>query len=486
MLLLSVLKKAFGTRRRQVESDPGENHSEAAQKNYTAGVYFAQKGDLPRAISMFEKCLRDDPQHYLSHVGIGNIKIIEGEYDQSIAHFQKALELQPNSPALLINYSNALRLSGKLHEALPLAEFATRLTPNNPDYLTNLGLAHQDLGELDQAEACFHKAVQIAPGHSDARLHFALLNLLRGRFSSGWPDYELRRNKSDTPVRESPYPQWNGEPIADGGALLIYAEQGVGDEIMFGSCIEDALAIAKHCVVECSPKVAPLFQRSFPHVAVIPGDQKTELRNINHTGTIAFATPIGSLPLRFRTNTQDFPTQPGYLSADPDCIDHWAKRLEKIGPGRKVGISWSGGLPRTRSRLRSIPLAQWTPLITAPDIEFISLQHRINIAELEDLYAQSGVRVHHWPTIGDDLDETAAVIQNLDLVISVQNTVVHLAGALGSKTWAIVPICPEWRYGYGSASMPWYPSVRIYRQTELGNWRNIFELLAKEINREFG
>ncbi len=481
-MAFSLIKSIFRRMKPSANNLSTPNRSGSPNDFYAEGILSAKQGNVERALQLFETVLAENPRHYLAYVGMGNVYYLKGDYTNAIDRFQKAFELEPDSPALLINYGNALRFLGKPELALPLASKATDLAAENPDYLTNLALVYQDLGQMEQAKACFMSALRLSPSHVDARLHFALLHLLRGKLDLGWPDYELRLVKNDPPVRQTSYPRWAGQR-ADGG-LLIYAEQGVGDEIMFASCINDALQLVKNCVIDCSPKLASLFQRSFPGALVIGEPQDTDLDSVQCPWDITFAAPIGSLPLLFRKTIDDFPIHSGYLKTDSQRALVWKSRIEALGPGLKVGISWRGGTPKTRGHLRSIPLAEWSSLIQKPGLHFVSLQHGVNGSELDALRCEAGERIHYWPGIGDDLDEAAAIIENLDLVISVDNTVVQLAGALGQPTWALVPACPEWRYLAQGEVMPWYPSVRIFRQTQLGDWSKVFSTLVDLIDTQ--
>lgn len=476
-----LLKSIFQRVRPSIGKPPKQSASSAENDAYQDAVTFAKQGELDRALHIFEAIVARNPQHYLAWIGLGNVYFLRGDYMNAVGQLEKAFALNPSSANLLINYANALRFLGKPELALQPAQKATQLAPQNPDYLTNLGLVYQDLGALDEAERCFTNALQVSPNQLDARFQLAVLNLLRGRFERGWPDYELRLKKYDPPVRTSPYPRWMGQRTG-GESVLIYAEQGIGDEIMFASCMNDAMDRADKCILECSPKLAPLFRRSFPNAVVVGGDQMDDVKSISCQTDISFAIPIGSLPLLFRNDPRDFPRHLGYLRTDPRRSAYWKSQLEQLGPGLKIGISWSGGTPKTRGHLRSIPLASWLPLLETTGRQFISLQHGADSKKLDAFFTQTGCRIHFWPGVGDDLDETAGVIENLDLVISVQNTVVHLSGALGRPTWALVPICPEWRYLAFGETMPWYPSVRIFRQTVLGEWNKVFATITALLN----
>jgi hypothetical protein len=187
---------------------------------------------------------------------------------------------------------------------------------------------------------------------------------------------------------------------------------------------------------------------------------------------------MGSLPLYLRKREEDFPRHPGYLKADPARVAYWRQRLAGLGTGLKVGISWRGGTSKTRIRSRSIPLADWLPVLQQHGVDFVSLQYGDVADELEQLQQQHGIALPHWQDAIDDYDETAALVSALDLVVSVCTAVIHLSGALGREVWILTPATPEWRYTFHGDSLPWYPSSRLYRQAVIGEWSPVFHRVA--------
>jgi ADP-heptose:LPS heptosyltransferase len=249
---------------------------------------------------------------------------------------------------------------------------------------------------------------------------------------------------------------------------------------MFASCLPDAIERAGVCLVECEPRLVELFTRSFPQARVFPyrGKRDPQWAECGHIPD--YQIHLGSLPGLFRRHATDFPQQHGaYLHADPSRIEHWREQLARLGPGRKIGISWRGGAPRTRRTLRTAALAELAPLWAQKDTVFVSLQYGDCSDELSEFVTQTGNAVTHWQQALDDYDETAALVCALDLVISVQTAVVHLAGALGKPVWVLVPAVPEWRYMAHGARMLWYPTVNLVRQTVRGDWTSVCHDVAK-------
>jgi hypothetical protein len=249
----------------------------------------------------------------------------------------------------------------------------------------------------------------------------------------------------------------------------VYGEQGLGDEIMFASCVPDAIRDVGHCVIECAPKLEPLFRRSFPAATVYAATDGTVPGPVRERG-IDCEVPAGSLPLYYRSTVQAFPAHTGYLKADPERIERWRARLESLGgAGFNIGISWRGGSHKTRRPLRSVALDRWGPILQVPGTNLVSLQYDAVPDELAELDRQ-GITLTHWPDAISDYEETAALVSAVDLVISVCTAVIHLGGALGRPVWVMAPYSPEWRYGFSGTAMPWYPAVRVYRQPQFGAW----------------
>lgn len=232
---------------------------------------------------------------------------------------------------------------------------------------------------------------------------------------------------------------------------------------MFASCLPDVLAVADACIVECDARLAPLFARSFPSALIRGGRKSDDSGWLNAFPRCDFETPIGSLPRYVRGNVSAFPSRPSYLVADPARVTAWRARLHT--PGKlNVGFAWSGGMLRTRQWLRSIPIEEWEDLLRLPDCRFVALQHGREADELRLLPPDVAYDVVDLCACSADLDELAAVVTALDLIVSVPNTLVHMAGALGTPAWVILPTAPEWRYSLHHDGMPWYASVRSIRR----------------------
>jgi tetratricopeptide (TPR) repeat protein len=418
----------------------------------------------------------------MAHNALGAALLKLARIDEAELMLRRALELQPELAAAHSNLGYLLfRERERSAEGTRHIETALTIAPGDEGVLCNWCMVLQQQGRFDEMLALADRLLSGNPTLHEVRLNRALVLLTRGEFERGWKDYEARRLLPPFSQGAQPWPEWTGGSLAS-RRILVYAEQGLGDEIMFASCLPDVLHAAQACVVECAPRLQGLFQRSFPAARVVAargrgvaaGDHAPDHR-------IDCCTPVGSLPRFYRNAPSDFPRHQGYLVADRARVMHWTERLSGLGSGLKVGISWRGGVQTTRRSLRSVPLDQWLPILQCRDVQFVSLQYSNVQDELAKLSAQHGVVVRHWQAAIDDLDEAAALITALDLVITVQTTVAHLAGALGKEAWVMIPVVPEWRYLVRGESMPWYPALRLYRQQSLGDWGPLVKSIAARL-----
>lgn len=344
--------------------------------------------------------------------------------------------------------------------------------------LLNLGCAYQHAGNYAGAREVFQKVITRSPSDHHARWYLCQLDLLECRWEQGWANYSARFAAGASPFRPMPFRRWNGRPSPE-DTLLVLADEGLGDEIMFASCTPDLSSRMGHVILECDPRLGRLFQRSFPQVEVIATQRRNQADWLSGCRTPQWQIPSGDLPSFFRNRDEDFPRHSGFLKADPERVTAWTERLDRsIGAGLKVGLSWRGGTDRTRIRARTIQPETWGPILNVPDVHFVNLQYGNYSPELTQLEQLHGVRIHDFPEAHVDYDETAALVCSLDLVITVCTAVAHLSGAIGKEVWVLTPHAPGWRYTAGRNSMPWYPSSRIFRQPAPGDWAQTCRELA--------
>jgi hypothetical protein len=254
---------------------------------------------------------------------------------------------------------------------------------------------------------------------------------------------------------------------------------------MFASCLPNLIAAAGHVVIECDPRLQPIFSRSFAQATVRCRDGAGVVQDRSAARAEEFEISIGSLPLHLRPARDAFPQTAGYLRADPAKVRHWRESLGATGVSRRIGVAWRGGTLRNRQYLRSLDLAEMLPVLRQPGCEFVNLQYGDRRDELRAVCDQSGIVVRDLAQdIGADIDELAAAIEALDLVITVDNTIAHLSGALGKRVWILVPFSAEWRYGRDRETMDWYPSARLFRQDAPRDWTAVVARIAHSLMRD--
>lgn len=400
-----------------------------------------------------------------------------GDLDGAAARLRESLERDPRSARTGINLANVLRESARTEEALAVLRSVAAEGPYAAEHAATLAKCLQDRGEVAAASEAHDRAARLRPEAADVRLARALHLLALGDFAEGWAEYEQRLLGSESPRRAFPVPHWSGEPLV-GRRVLVYAEQGFGDEIMFASCLPDLARDASRVVVECDPRLAALFAHSFPGIAVFAGRGKTKHPWLDSAGPIDVAIPAGSLPGLYRRSIEAFPGR-AYLHVPPERVAQQRERLLEAGPGPWIGVAWRGGVGKTRSAARSLEAAHMVAALRGGGRRFVSLQHGVRPGEIE----ACGGALRHWPdAISDALDQ-AALMAALDGIVTVCNATAHLGGALGLPVCVLVPRSPEWRYRYEGERMPWYGSVRLFRQRAAGGWDGPFAQAREALER---
>ncbi len=440
-----------------------------------------EAGDCESALRLLERAARAAPRSAAPCFELGLTHNRHGNTRTALSSYERALELEPDHAAACIN-AGLIHLAqlGNAGDAQKYFERAAALQPESVAAQANLGLALQEQGRFDAALAHYNRLIEAHPEVAEYRWNRGLARLIQGDFAHGWDDYEARNARPRKSVaRCFPLAEWDGTALAE-RHILIYGEQGVGDEIMFASCVPDVLRQTRGVMIECDARLAPLFQRSFPAARVHGAP-----RDGNHDWLQAFPelsvqVACGSLPRFLRRSAADFPPHRGYLVADAARRAHWQSRLAALGGGFKVGICWRGGTVKTRRELRSLALIDCLPLLRRDDCEFICLQGGDCGNEIAAAREHGG-RLHWWPEAMRAIDELAALVSALDLVIAVSSTIVHLSGALGQRGWVMLSASPEWRYLWQGERMPWYPSARLFRQPRPREWEPVISDVRREL-----
>ena len=460
-MLLRLIQALFGKPRGPVGGD-GIEHADPME----AAAAAMSGRRYPDARRLLEAVVAEAPDNADAWNLLGNACKLLGEFETAIGHYRRALTCVPGSVKVLSNLGLALREAGRLAEARTALEPVVRDRPDYLDARVALALVAYDSGDDDCAEAGVRAVLAEDPEHAEAHLNLALLLLRQGRYAEAWDHYEWRsRIDGAEPVARVPAPRWQGESLADKSIALL-AEQGLGDQIMFASCVPDLQAMSSRCIVECDARLVRLFERSFSGATVrIAGTTAAD----PGVGAPDAWTGLGSLPGRLRRRADAFPAHTGYLRAAPERIRYWRDRIRDNTDRPCIGISWRGGTATTRGTSRSIPASLLVDAVGGRGMRWVSLQYGAVAADLGQA-RERGIAIEHWPEAINDYDETAALLCALDLVVSVCTAVVHLSGALGRPTWVLVPAVAEWRYGRMGSGMPWYPNARLFRQEVPGDW----------------
>ncbi len=436
-----------------------------AEAHDNLGVVLANCGEFADAIDAFEHAIQYKPDFPQPYNNRGNALSALGRQQEAIASFQKALELNPAFPEAYSNLANSLTAVGQTDDAIRNATRALELRPKYSGALSNLGMAQQHCGNADAAHECFSKALSLEPENPTYEFNLALNMLLRGDFENGWERYEVRfRQKhvqSLTPVPTTP--KWNGEDL-NGKSVLILPEQGLGDIIQFARYIPLLKQRgASRIILQCQTSLQRLM-RSLPGI-----DEVLDLQS--NQPITDYWIHVMSLPRAFQTRLETIPQNVPYLSAAFEDIQAWKNRLADVGVGKRVGIVWSGSRVHAADHFRSIPLATLDPLADVPGIQFISLQKD----RRDEPAGKLSERLIDHTSHLNDLADTAALIANLDLVISVDTSIVHLAGAMNKPVWVLLHAGPDFRWLMNREDSPWYPSAMLYRQSKITEWSPVIE-----------
>ncbi len=425
------------------------------------GNLLKEMGQLDPAVVSYQEALRLKPDFAPTHVNLGLAWQEQNRLEEAIASFRRALPLAPQDAETHFKLGNALQKQGCAAEAIPCFAKAIELQPSYADARINLALALQEENQIGPALRHLWEAVHVQPDYPDAHWNLALALLLSGDFRNGWNEYEWRWRypRFSSRPRQFSQPKWNGAVLA-GRTILLHAEQGLGDTIQF---IRYAPLVAERggrVIVECQPGLVSLLKSA-------PGVEQVVARGqpLPH---FDIYTPLMSLPRIFGTTLESIPAAIPYLSAPG------SRRFQLGKPPHaklKMGLVWAGGSLHQKDHLRSASLAHFAPLLEIQEIAFYSLQIGPRAADLASLpnrfaIADLSPRLH-------DFADTAAAISQLDLVISVDTAVAHLVGALGRPIWTLLPYAPDWRWLLERGDTPWYPSMRLFRQTLQGDWTGV-------------
>lgn len=385
------------------------------------------------------------------------------------------------------NLGNAYRADNRAEQAEKAFDAAlehSETDQQRADSLVAKACMYVNAGEPERCIELCSRALEYVPDHRFALWNRGIAYLEIGNWIEGFRAYDqagFREDGGKAAERKlrtyGGRPEWFPSKKTKDSTVVVYGEQGIGDELMFASMIPDLIERSGRVIIDCDTRLKAMFERSFPDCTIYTtsAEDPTWIKDDPPDYRIA----MGSLGRWFRKRDEDFPKTP-YIKADPEKVAYWKGELDKL-PGRKIGISWVGGSKLTRTDLRSIPLPLWRPMAEAPDVTLVSLQyHKWAAQECASMGTVWERPIHHWQDAIDDYDETAALVSALDLVVTVNTSVVHLCGSLGVRTWCLTPYGAAWRYGLKGPN-PFYGSVEMYRQEKDQPWHEVIERVASDL-----
>jgi tetratricopeptide (TPR) repeat protein len=425
------------------------------------GSAFKDVGRPDEAVAEYRRAIALNPDFAEAVSNLGDVLTDKGQLPEAIECLHRAIQLNPNFSRAHCNLGVALQRAGEIDKAMASYRRAIQLDRNFAKAHNNFGIALRETGQLEEAVAACSKAIALAPDFVDAHWSLALALLTAGDLQRGVAEYEWRWRRSDLPWTRHTFsqPRWDGEPLEE-RTLLIHAEQGLGDTIQFARYLPMVAQRGGKIIFECQPNVSSVIRQIAAGIEVFDWGQDLPAFDVH--------CPLMSLPLVFKTELQTIPAAIPYLKADENLSQKWAAHLAG-SIGFKVGIAWAGSARHKLDAQRSLSSVTLSPLTQIPGVTLFSLQKDQPATEIKliDFTAELS-----------DFTETAALIDNLDLVISVDSAVAHLAGAMGKPTWVMLPLIPDWRWMLKREDSPWYPTMRLFRQERTGEWTSVIHRIA--------
>ena len=440
----------------------GETPEQALARAQTA----AQAKRFGEAAGICNDVLATSPENAPALALLGMIAAHSNDPERGVELLERAVKLRPGVASWFANLSALYRMLYRMQDALNAGQEAIRLDPQNADHLVNLSLVYTDVDDREHAIACLLRALGLKPEHADGHLALGQNLLALGDFEPGWIEYEWRNQteagKGTLPKMTSAL--WNGMRIPRGRILLV-GDQGYGDTIQFARYIPMVAERCQELILGCSAEMGPLLSS-------IPGVTQYCHRWTDVPGHAAHCR-LSSVPGLLHTMPDTIPAEVPYLHADPARVSAWRERLDARLPKgtKRVGLAWTGRPTHPNDRRRSMPLARLAPLAGAGGVSFVSLQKPLPASDVPSLGLFPGLADISGELV--DFGETAALIANLDLVITVDTAMGHLTGALGRPVWILLPKACDWRWMLQRSDSPWYPTARLFRQQTPGAWEPV-------------
>ncbi len=442
-----------------------------AQAHCNLGSVLQELGKIDEAIACYKTATLLKPDYAMAYCNLGSALQELGKTNEAIIIYKQALSFKPDFEMAYCNLGSAFQESGLLDEAETCYKKAITLNPDYAVAYSNLGSLLQEFGNIDEAMKNYNLALTLDPDGPTAHKNKSMALLLRENFIEGWPEYEWRLQTKAHSVMAFQSPRWDGNPI-NGKSILVHAEQGFGDTIQFVRYLPMVKALGGHVIFECQNNLISLLKNCDGIDRII-----SRSSDIIQEEQFDFHIPLLSLPGLFGTTLDSIPASGPYVTVDSSLMGNWQKRLYH-DRNFKIGIVWAGNPSFKNYHNRSCSLSDFASLAEIAGLSFYSLQK--GPASAQNNIA-SKFKITDLKDELNDFADTAAVLINLDLVISTDTAVAHLAGAIGTPVWTLLHSAPDWRWWLKRTDSPWYPSMRLFRQTQLNDWAGVFGLVKEAL-----
>ncbi|HEV7301792.1 MAG TPA: tetratricopeptide repeat protein [Tepidisphaeraceae bacterium] len=450
-------------------------HPDSYDAQLNLGMLFQEMKDDGQALAFLRKAVEQRPRDPSGLNNLGVALSNQGKFSEAVGIFERLLTDAPDYTLAWNNLGNALRSLGRNEEAVAALERAIELRPDYTEAYNNLGIIYAQLEKFDEAIRLYDKALLLRPDYPEAHANRGLVYLLMGNFQQGWADYEWRWHGGHGLKRRSYGGRlWDGSPLV-GRRILLHYEQGLGDTFQFIRYAKELKNRGATVVFECQASTRQILSRT-------PGIDEFVIRG-EKPPQCEFYAPLLTLPGTCQTNLDTLPRRVPYVFGDPAQTWDWKQRLAQVA-GFRIGIVWQGNPEHKGDRNRSIPLRCFAPLANLPGVQLVSLQKNLGVEQIEQLGGLfTPVDFKGIAEGGDGWLRTAAIVANLDLVITADTSVAHLCGAMGVPIWVALPTSPDWRWLLEREDTPWYPTMRLFRQAQPGDWDELFARIAEAVRQ---
>ena len=439
----------------------------SAKTYFDIATIYEEMGNLEKTIENYNYAIKRKKNFAEAYNNLAKVLLEVGKIEESIKNCKEAIKYKSNFAVAYYNLGKAYRDLGEFDEAVKSNQKAIEIDPGFAEACNNLGNAFKELGEFNKASKCFDKALKIKPDYLEAHYNESYLKLLMGDFDTGWKKYEYRwLVKDNFKMKHQNIPLWLGDKQISNKSILVWAEQGLGDCIHFCRYVLNLLEMSADVTIEVPSSLKKITETISKKIKVIENGEK--ITNFD------YQIPVMSLPLAFKTNLNNIPKKIPYLNVSDDLVEKWSK---KLGPKKKlrIGLTWSGNPKYKRDKIRSMRLKKFEPILSE-NYEFFCLQKEV---QNEDLFYLNSSKIKNFGN--EDFLNTAAIIKNLDLVISTCTSIAHLSGAIGAPTWLLLGYIADWRWLTNRNDTPWYPTVKIFKQTHSGEWDDVIKNVKQRL-----